>query len=229
MLRLKSHPAPGEHRQRRRQAPTGQHAHRVPGSCRHKPVTLHMGKCQEGRDEDKQGQRRLGEGGGPRAQEGQQEPQGGVGGRRLGRVLKGTAKGREHQVRDRLPQTLTGPGPAVLGAQGTMGGSEQQGDAAGAQGRRVRSRGQAARWACSHLNNGQRRAARPGTELTEGSSFCGLRGESKRQGFSGLMLLRQILNKCDCVRNANSAPFGGTAGARGGPNSVPREIAGPSP
>lgn len=67
-----------------------------------------------------------GGGGRPWAQEGQQEPQGGVGGRRLGRMVKGTAKGREHQAWDRLPQTLTGPGPAVLGAQGTMGGSSSR-------------------------------------------------------------------------------------------------------
>lgn len=92
----------------------------------------------------------------------------------------------------------------------------------------MRSRGQAACWACSYLNNGQSRAARPGTELTEGSSFCGLRGESKRQGILGLMLLRQILNKCDCVRNANSVPIGARL-VQGGTEQCPSGEAEPQP
>lgn len=65
-------------------------------------------------------------------------------GRGLGRVVKGTAKGREQQAWDQLPQTCTGPGPALLGARGTMGGSEQRGDVAGVQDGQVRSGGRCA-------------------------------------------------------------------------------------
>lgn len=94
--------------------------------------------------------------------------------------------------------------PPVLGAQGTMGGSEQKGAVTGAQGQ-VCGHGQAGGRAGFPPEQPaeQSRMFRNGADGEEQVLWPGRRKQESGQ-FRFEMLLTQIPNKRDCDRNANS-------------------------